>query len=1046
MKLLKHFLLAVFIFCQNSWVVAAIPATERAVLTSLYNATNGAAWTNKTNWNGAAGTECTWHGIICDAAQTHVENIGLFGNNLVGTLPALTDLTGLKDFNVYGNQLTGSIPSLSGLGSLSFIDVGNNQLTGSIPALSGLTSLYAFRARNNQLTGALPVPAAAMKTTYGSSEVCGNKLSAGDAATDAAWSLMLGNWQACQQNAQTLAGTGTSVALADYMAPITPGQVSLLENGVTRVWGAPQTQADGMVLYPLLISSASNVYTIYYSVDSTGVLLHKSVMSTGATTTWSPARLVYPVSMKIGEIFETINTVTSVANLGAAPVSQTVKFTTTVVGVDAIPSAQGTIPALKLAQVQLAMLPDGTYPDAFGASKSIVWLTKSVTGTARSVNVNSLGTSLANPVSVIAQSMMNVAGLSASASMTGNAFTPADLSIQFVPGRQKLFSNGTTEVVALPETLPDGTQVFPRLTYGGTSGTTSTVYLSQEATGIKLHKSESSSGLISTLSPAQLLYPANMVIGQTYESTYTQTTVASLNATPTQATVKSRTTIVGVETVQTAMGTFAALKVARQTLYMLPDGSYPAPASLGVTTTWLSSVGGGIVKTEYRDATGVSSALPVSLYAMGEVNVTGLGNVPALSGSTIALADVMGPIVPGRAMLMSDGQFALWGEPTVQADGTRLYSRLVFGPPLSAGGPSTISTNYLSLDTAGYWLHKIDSSSGGVVSTFSPPRLLYPASMTIGQSYETVNVVTYLTNMGANTSTSTSKYRTTVLGLESVQTPMGTLQALKLAQQSLTAMPDGSYPDPATVSASIVWLSLAGGGTVKTDTQFPAGATIASNPVKTLFGLITMTPLGASATNTPLATTLAQGWNLLGNSLNQPLSVVTFFADPTKVTTVWKWDAALSSWQFYTPTMDATTLQTYATSKNYGVLSVINPGEGYWVNAKAAATLTEQTGTAFGLGAADLRQGWNLVATGNDVTPSAFNVSLSATPPTAGTVPINLTSLWAWDSVAAGWYFYAPGLEASNGLAAYITSKNYLDFTAASKTLGKGIGFWVNRP
>jgi len=35
-------------------------------------------------------------------------------------------------------------------------------------------------------------------------------------------------------------------------------------------------------------------------------------------------------------------------------------------------------------------------------------------------------------------------------------------------------------------------------------------------------------------------------------------------------------------------------------------------------------------------------------------------------------------------------------------------------------------------------------------------------------------------------------------------------------------------------------------------------------------------------------------------------------------------------------------------------------------------------------------------------------------------MPLNLTTLWAWDSALGGWYFYAPGLEVSGGLANYI--------------------------
>jgi hypothetical protein len=204
--------------------------------------------------------------------------------------------------------------------------------------------------------------------------------------------------------------------------------------------------------------------------------------------------------------------------------------------------------------------------------------------------------------------------------------------------------------------------------------------------------------------------------------------------------------------------------------------------------------------------------------------------------------------------------------------------------------------------------------------------------------------------------------------------------------------------------------------------------------------------VATTGTALSVALSLAPGWNLLGNSLSQAFAVAATFGDPVTVTTVWKWDVTVPGWQFYAPSMTPAALQAYAASKGYGVLSVINPGEGYWVNARVAATLPTQAGTAFALTSANLVSGWNLVATGNDVTPSAFNTSLSVTPPSPGVTPINLTTLWAWDNPLSQWYFYAPILEANGGLVNYITGKGYLHFTQYNKTLGKGVGFWVNRP
>jgi len=81
------------------------------------------------------------------------------------------------------------------------------------------------------------------------------------------------------------------------------------------------------------------------------------------------------------------------------------------------------------------------------------------------------------------------------------------------------------------------------------------------------------------------------------------------------------------------------------------------------------------------------------------------------------------------------------------------------------------------------------------------------------------------------------------------------------------------------------------------------------------------------------------------------------------------------------------------------------------------------------------------------ITPSQFNSNLSST---AGVVPTdNFASLWAWDTAAANWYFYSPLLEAAGGLAAvkaYTDSHGMRHFEDYGKTIGLGVGFWVNRP
>jgi hypothetical protein len=131
---------------------AAIPASERAVLLELFNGANGPGWVNKSGWNGAAGTECTWIGINCNGSETTVTQIYLENNGLAGTLPALGALPNLNLFKVNGNSLTGAIPNLSGL-PLNVFEASDNGLTGSLPSLAGLSVLQIFDVHSNQLTG-----------------------------------------------------------------------------------------------------------------------------------------------------------------------------------------------------------------------------------------------------------------------------------------------------------------------------------------------------------------------------------------------------------------------------------------------------------------------------------------------------------------------------------------------------------------------------------------------------------------------------------------------------------------------------------------------------------------------------------------------------------------------------------------------------------------------------------------------------------------------------------------------------------------------------
>lgn len=171
------------------------------------------------------------------------------------------------------------------------------------------------------------------------------------------------------------------------------------------------------------------------------------------------------------------------------------------------------------------------------------------------------------------------------------------------------------------------------------------------------------------------------------------------------------------------------------------------------------------------------------------------------------------------------------------------------------------------------------------------------------------------------------------------------------------------------------------------------------------------------------------------------LDVATSFGDAAKVTTVWKWISGSNTWAFYAPVLanqGGAVLQDYAVSRGYQVLTTVNSGEGFWVNAKQPFDITLPSGNAIATSyfQTHTAQGWNLLSIGETRTVQEFCAALG----------FNITTLWAWDSPNSAWYFYAPSLDTAGTLSTYITNKNYLDFIGANKSLSNGVGFWINRP
>jgi Leucine-rich repeat (LRR) protein len=154
--------------------------TERAILTALYQATDGPTWVNSENWLSDAPLN-DWHGVTTAPdgrvvqltlahnrlrgelavpleRLPHLQHLNLTGNSLQGPLPAgLGTLANLQTLQLGGNHLKGELPAtLRNLHALTWLDLSANQLSGPVPDLRRLTRLTTLNLRDNQLGGRLP--------------------------------------------------------------------------------------------------------------------------------------------------------------------------------------------------------------------------------------------------------------------------------------------------------------------------------------------------------------------------------------------------------------------------------------------------------------------------------------------------------------------------------------------------------------------------------------------------------------------------------------------------------------------------------------------------------------------------------------------------------------------------------------------------------------------------------------------------------------------------------------------------------------------------
>ena len=110
---------------------AQVPVQDSLALAALYDSTDGANWTNNTNW--LSSNVSTWYGVtVTDGRVTH---INLSYNNLVGAIPPeIGDLTSLIMLAMRNNQFIRPLPpELGNLANLTELNLSFSQTPGAIP-------------------------------------------------------------------------------------------------------------------------------------------------------------------------------------------------------------------------------------------------------------------------------------------------------------------------------------------------------------------------------------------------------------------------------------------------------------------------------------------------------------------------------------------------------------------------------------------------------------------------------------------------------------------------------------------------------------------------------------------------------------------------------------------------------------------------------------------------------------------------------------------------------------------------------------------------
>ncbi|MCX6823258.1 MAG: leucine-rich repeat domain-containing protein [candidate division SR1 bacterium] len=131
--------------------VTEIPETECQALLTLYNTTNGDAWTDNSNRGDILSICGSWTGVSCQNNQ--VISLDLHGDNLDGPIPSeISQIGGLQALLLYDNRITSLPASIGDLTELDGLAVNGNLLTSLPSEIGNLSNLTFLGVGGNRLT------------------------------------------------------------------------------------------------------------------------------------------------------------------------------------------------------------------------------------------------------------------------------------------------------------------------------------------------------------------------------------------------------------------------------------------------------------------------------------------------------------------------------------------------------------------------------------------------------------------------------------------------------------------------------------------------------------------------------------------------------------------------------------------------------------------------------------------------------------------------------------------------------------------------------